>query len=269
VIQAERFGARISVPAQATALKRHDGHYVVRLDDGSAVCALTVLIATGARYRRLAVPGLAGLEGISVYYAATWVEARLCAGDPVVVVGGGNSAGQAAASLARHARRVHLVVRHEDLGRDMSRYLVDQIERNPRVEVVRCTEVRELIGHAALEAVVVADRRTGERRRVDARALFVFIGAEPHTRWLAAGLALDDRGFVLTGADAAGSSGDGEGSGPVTRPLPLETSRPGVFAAGDVRSGSVKRVASAVGEGAMAVRQVHERLELLGGGHGS
>lgn len=269
VIQAERFGARISVSAQATALEGHDGHHVVRLDDGSVVRALTVLIATGARYRRLAVPGLAELEGISVYYAATWVEARHCAGDPIVVVGGGNSAGQAAVSLARHARRVHLVVRHEDLGRDMSRYLVDQIERNPRVDVLRCAEVRELIGHAALEAVVVADRRTGELRRMDARALFVFIGAEPHTKWLATRLALDDRGFVLTGADAAGSSGDGEGSGPVSRPLPLETSRPGVFAAGDVRRGSVKRVASAVGEGAMAVRQVHERLELLGGGHSS
>jgi thioredoxin reductase (NADPH) len=166
VIQAERFGARLSVPAQATALEHQDGHHVVRLDDGSVVRALAVLIATGARYRRLDVPGLAELEGISVYYAATWVEARLCAGDPVVVVGGGNSAGQAAVSLARHARGVHLVVRHEDLGRDMSRYLVDQIERNPTVEVLRCTEVAELIGHDALEAVVVADRRTGERRRM-------------------------------------------------------------------------------------------------------
>jgi thioredoxin reductase (NADPH) len=269
VIQARRFGARITVPAKATGLERLDGHHVLRLDDGSAVRALTVLIATGARYRRLDVPRIGELEGISVYYAATWMEAQFCAGDPIVIVGGGNSAGQAAVFLSKHAHRIHLAIRHEDLGRDMSRYLVDQIERIPTVDVLRCTELRELVGGGALEAVVVEDRRTGRRRRLEARALFVFIGLEPHAGWLGGQLAVDERGFVLTGPDAVASELHADGWDLVRRPLPLETSRPGVFAAGDVRSGAIRRVASAVGEGAMAVRMVHEHLEQLGGGHGA
>ena len=162
VIQAEKFGAQISVPAEATALERHDGHHVVRLDDGSGRARAAVLIATGARYRGSTCPGLDEFEGDSVYYAATWVEARLCAGDPVVIVGGGNSAGQAAVFLARPCAGSASSIRHEDLGRDMSRYLVDQIERNPTVEVLRCTEVRELVG----------DGRPRGRRR----------GGPPHRR---------------------------------------------------------------------------------------
>jgi thioredoxin reductase (NADPH) len=259
-IQAEKFGARISVPAEATALDERDGYYVVRFDDGSEATARTVLITTGARYRKLDVPRLEELEGTCVYYAATMMEAHLCRGDPVAVVGGGNSAGQATLFLAQHTTKVTLLIRHEDLGRDMSRYLADRIERSPKVEVLRTTEVRELVGDWALEALVVENNQTGERRRIEARELFVFIGAKPHTGWLGDKLALDDRGFVLTGR-AARPAENGEGQDAGHEPYLLETSLPGVFAAGDVRSGSIKRVASAVGEGAMAIRLVHARLQ--------
>jgi thioredoxin reductase (NADPH) len=254
VIQAEKFGADINVPAEATALEQRDGHHLVRLDDGQAVEGRTVVVATGARYRKLPVPRLEEFEGTSVHYAATHVETQLCHGDPVAVVGGGNSAGQAAVFLMKHAARVSLLIRGGDLGRSMSRYLADRIERTPGIEVLRHTEVRELVGEGALEAVVVEDNRTGSRRRLEARALFVFIGAEPHTGWLGDRLALDDRGFILTGADAVRDDG--------RQPFLLETSLPGVFAAGDVRSGSIKRVTSAVGEGAMAIRLAHEYLEV-------
>jgi thioredoxin reductase (NADPH) len=259
-IQAEKFGARISVPAEATALDERDGYYVVRFDDGSEATARTVLITTGARYRKLDVPRLEELEGTCVYYAATMMEAHLCRGDPVAVVGGGNSAGQATLFLAQHTTKVTLLIRHEDLGRDMSRYLADRIERSPKVEVLRTTEVRELDGDRALEALVVENNQTGERRRIEARELFVFIGAKPHTGWLGDKLALDDRGFVLTGR-AVRPAENGEGQDAGHEPYLLETSLPGVFAAGDVRSGSIKRVASAVGEGAMAIRLVHARLQ--------
>ncbi|HTE60051.1 MAG TPA: NAD(P)/FAD-dependent oxidoreductase, partial [Solirubrobacteraceae bacterium] len=185
------------------------------------------------------------------YYAATLMEARMCAGDPVVVVGGGNSAGQAAMFLANYAARVQLVVREPELTQNMSRYLADRIERSPDTDVLLHTEARELLGNGALQAVVVEDTQTGERRTIPARALFVFIGAKPHTHWLSGALLLDAGGYVVTGHAAT--------VGGHERML-LETSRPGVFAAGDVRSGSVQRVASAVGDGAMAVRLVHARL---------
>jgi thioredoxin reductase (NADPH) len=261
VIQAEKFGARISVPAQAGALEEIDGLYAVRLDDGTTILGHTVVIATGARYRRLPVPRLEEFEGVSVYYAATLMEAQFCQGDPVAVVGGGNSAGQAAVFMAEHSARVRLLVRSGDLGKNMSRYLVDHILNNRRIEVMLHTEVRELIGEGGtLRALVIEDNRTGERRRVDARALFVFIGAKPCTRWLEGRLAVDEDGFILTGS-AADSAGEAM-PGPAERArLPLETSRPGVFAAGDVRKGSIKRVASAVGEGSMAIRLVHEHLQ--------
>lgn len=253
VVQAERFGARITVPLKAASLEPFDGHYVVHLEGGDQVAGRTVLLATGAHYRRLAVPRLADFEPTSVYYAATEVELQMCRSDPVVVVGGGNSAGQASLSLTMQAARVCLLIRGGDLGKDMSRYLIDQIERNPNIDVLRHTEVRELIGEEVLEAVVVENNQTGERRQIPARALFVFIGAEPHVDWLAGQVELDEDGFVLTGT--------GRGDGPDKRQAAgLETNLPGVFAAGDVRSGSIKRVAAAVGEGAMAVRLVHQHL---------
>jgi thioredoxin reductase (NADPH) len=260
VIQAEKFGATISVPAEAIALDQRDGYHVIRLDDGTEIATRTIVIATGARYRRLDVPRLEEFEGSSVYYAATPMEARFCFRQPVVIVGGGNSAGQATVFLARHAASVRLLIRHDDLRRDMSRYLVDQIERDPNVEVLRHTEVRELVGHdGQLEELVVVDIRTGEVRRLDASLLFVFIGAQPCTGWLRNSLALDDHGYLRTGPAAGSGGSDADRQRPM-----LETSRPGIFAAGDVRSGSIKRVASAVGEGSMAVRLVNEYL--LGSG---
>ncbi len=209
------------------------------------------MLATGVRYRRLDVPGMDRLEGPSVYYAATNFEARLCRGDPVTVVGGGNSAGQAALFLSRNAANVNLVINHDDVNRDMSRYLAERIASAPLVRVWRNSEVCELRGDLGLEEVVVRDLRTDERRSLRTTALFVLIGSEPHTRWLKGAIALDDKGFVL--------SGSGPGGG-----MKFETATAGVFAVGDVRSGSVKRVASAVGEGAVAVRQVHDYLVRAG-----
>ena len=206
------------------------------------------------------MPDLDKFEGTSVYYAATQVEAQLCRNDPVAVVGGGNSAGQASLFLAQHAPVVFLLVRGGDLSASMSRYLIDQIERNDRVRVMLHTEVSELRGGQALESLVAVDNRTGDRHEFPARALFVFIGAKPHTGWLQGQISLDDHGFIRTGADAARFLPPDAAPDAAWRPMLLETSRPGVFAAGDVRSGSVKRVASAVGEGAMAVRMVHERM---------
>jgi thioredoxin reductase (NADPH) len=269
VIQAEKFGAKVDVPARAIGLGQQDGHHVITLDDGTSITSRTIVIATGARYRKLPVPRLEEFEGVSVYYAATQVEVQRCRNDPVVVVGGGNSAGQASLFLAKSASRVVLIVRHGDLGKDMSRYLVDQIERHDRIDVLAHTEVREVRGQdGVLEAVIVEDNQTGERRQLPARAMFVFIGAEPHVDWLGQQVALDEKGFVLTGSDAARAAAshpmpDGD---PVhdRPPLLLETTRHGVFAAGDVRSGSIKRVAAAAGEGAMVVRLIHEHLDGAG-----
>jgi thioredoxin reductase (NADPH) len=251
-LQAEKFGARLAVPARATALESDHGQHRIRLDDGSELLTRTVMIATGKRYRRLPVPRLEEFEGASVHYAATQVEAQLCADDPVAVVGGGNSAGQAAEFLSRQVTEVHLVVREPALTEFMSRYLSSRIERNPKIDVLLETEIRGLEGDDVLEEIVVENTATGGRRRIAARALFIFIGAEPQTDWLDGELALDDGGYIATGA-AAGAH------------WPLETSREGVFAVGDVRSGSVSRVASAVGEGAMAVRLIHAHLQQVGG----
>jgi thioredoxin reductase (NADPH) len=256
-LQARKFGARLVVPGEAVALEREDGHHVVRLAGGEQAAGRTVIVATGARYRKPDVPRLEDFEGLGVYYAATQVEAQLCENDPVLIVGGGNSAGQAAVYLSGRTASCGLMIRGDDLGKSMSRYLVDQIERNDAVDVMTNTEVTALHGDGALEAVEVVDTVSEERREVPCRALFVFIGATPHTEWLRGSVAMDAKGFVLTGRDVQGDhlhEYHGE------RPLFLETSRPGVLAVGDVHSGSVKRVASAVGEGSMAVRLVHQRL---------
>lgn len=257
-LQAAKFGARILVSAEITRLDSGDGQHQLTLADGATVMARAVVLATGARYRRLAVPGLDSFEGNGVYYAATVQEALLCGTGPVVIVGGGNSAGQAAVFLAGRVSRVYVVIRGEDLRKTMSRYLIDQIDRHPRVTVRSCTEIREVHGDDALSAVVTEDNRTGERQTIQTRALFVFIGADPHTSWLAGALRLDDHGFVPTGPAALYSHTDGSQMRTPRQPMMLETSQPGVFAVGDVRSGSVKRVSSAVGEGSMAVRQIHE-----------
>jgi thioredoxin reductase (NADPH) len=248
-IQARKFDAHITVPAEAVALERRDGGYVVRLGDGETVAARTVVIATGAHYRRLPIARLDEFEPTCVYYAATQIEARQCLGDPVVVVGGGNSGGQATVFLSRFASRVALIVREPELGANMSRYLADRIGRLENVEVLLHHELCELRGDGCLDAVVAEDNRTGERRIVPAKALFVFIGASPRTDWLGGQVSLDDGGYILTGEDT-GRHGT----------LYLETSLPGVLAAGDVRHGSIMRIASAVGEGAMAVKLVQAYL---------
>ncbi|MGV9255054.1 FAD-dependent oxidoreductase [Streptomyces sp. NPDC003697] len=262
LLQADKFGARLSIPAEAAGLHRKDDdHYVVAFTDGSEIAARAVVLATGARYRRLQVPGIERLEGTSVHYSATVYEAQQCRSDPVAVVGGGNSAGQAVLFLAQYAPKVYLLVRGPSLEADMSRYLVDQVVGHPRVEVMLHTEVSEVIGQEVLEELDVVDNRTGEHRRLAVRSLFVFTGADPHTEWLAGTIALDSRGFVLTGPEAQGACAHPEvwqGRGRAC--MSLETSLPGVFAAGDVRSGSVKRVASAAGEGAMAIHYVHRHL---------
>ena len=259
VLQAEKFGARRSVPAEVVGLEERDGNHVLQFADGGELVTRTVIVASGVQVRRLPVPGLEQFEDTCVYYAATPIEAQQCVGDPVVVVGGGNSGGQAAVFLADHAAEVRLVVREHRLDENMSRYLADRITQDPRIEVHLHTVVEELEGEGGrLEAVVVKDTVTGERQRLPARDLMVFIGGVPSTSWLPDSVALDSGGYVLTGPDARRATERGESDGP--DPLLLETSLPGVFAAGDVRSGSVKRVASAAGEGAMAVRMVHEHL---------
>jgi thioredoxin reductase (NADPH) len=254
-IQARKFGARIAVGAAAVGLESRDGTYAISLEDGTTLETRALLIATGARYRRLPVRRLEHFEGAGVHYEATFMEEQLCVGAPVAVVGGGNSAGQATVFLSHRAAKVYLLLRHGELTRDMSRYLADRIDRLPNVEVLRGTEVRELLGEDSLDGVIVEDLVSGGRHRLDVRELFVFIGAEPCTDWLEGVVPLDEHGYVLTGPGAVPESHDGQAP-----PTLLETGVPGILAAGDVRAGSIKRVASAVGEGAMAVRLVYAQL---------
>jgi thioredoxin reductase (NADPH) len=249
------------VPEEAVSLKREAGYYRIELSEGGEVVARSVIAASGARYRRLDVPRLERFEGISIHYAATEAEAQRCEGEEVVVVGGGNSAGQAAVYLAGRTRRVYLLIRGGDLGKGMSRYLVDRVTGAGNVEVLANTEVRELVGEDRLDGVVVEDNRSGTRRTLGARGLFVFIGAKANTGWLEGAVELDKRGFVLAGRELDRSALEEDAWRGLSRePYRLETSLPGVFAAGDVRSGSIKRVASAVGEGSMAVSLVHQYL---------
>jgi thioredoxin reductase (NADPH) len=251
--QAIRLGAHLNAPCEAQALRVEPGFHVVTLVDGSEIPARAVIVATGARYRRLDV-ALEQFEGAGVYYSATDLEVRACRGRPVIVVGGGNSAGQAALYLAQQGSPVTLVIRGTDLGKRMSRYLVDRIEADPRIEVRCATEVRALAGNGHLESVTL--EHVPEQRRGDmpCAGLFCFIGAVPATTWLGDMVELDGAGFVLTDRGLHESADNGR------VPLPYETSRPGVFAVGDVRAGSMKRVAAAVGEGSSAVKSVHEYL---------
>ncbi|MGY1702707.1 FAD-dependent oxidoreductase [Geodermatophilus sp. SYSU D00766] len=254
--QAWVFGARFAFMQRATHLEaEHDG-VVVRLNTGGVVVARAVVLSTGAAYRRLGVEPLEALRGAGVYYGAAASEAPRVAGKDVYIVGGANSAGQAAVHLARYARCVTLVVRAASLAAGMSHYLVRQVEETPNIDVRTSTEVVDGGGDGALERLVLRDRRDGAERTVGAAALFLMIGAHPHTGWLPPTVEQDDDGFVLTGRDLSDDAVRAFGR----RPLALETSMPGVLAAGDVRHGSVKRVASAVGEGSIAIQQVHQLL---------
>jgi thioredoxin reductase (NADPH) len=262
-VQASRFGAHTAVPETARALSFEDGHHVVELDRGERLHARTVVVATGASYRRLSVANLAEFEGNGVYYAATQIEAQMCRGNPVVVVGGANSAGQAAVFLAKHVSRVDLVVRGADLAAGMSRYLIDQVEASPRIELHLHSELRALLGNGALEAVTVQDTDAGTTQTMTVAAAFVFIGAVPCTGWLGDTLVTDDDGFLVTGDALQLTHLDLAADGRQRAPSVLETSRPGVFAVGDVRSGSIKRIASAAGEGSMAVLLLHQYIASL------
>ncbi|HEX5848723.1 MAG TPA: FAD-dependent oxidoreductase [Rubrobacter sp.] len=261
LVQADKFGARTAVPQEATGLRREDNRFIIGLSEGGEVVARSIIVASGARYRRLDVESLGQFEGESIHYAATQAEAQRCEGEEVAVVGGGNSAGQAALFLAAHTRKVHLLIRGDDLGKSMSSYLVDRVMNTPNIELLANTEVRVLMGEDRLAGVVVERGHPGELQTLGARFLFVFIGADANTDWLEGTVGLDERGFVLTGTELDRSVLDEEDWRQRSRePFLLETSMPGVFAAGDARSGSIKRCASAVGEGAMAVRLVHQYL---------
>jgi thioredoxin reductase (NADPH) len=244
-VQAMKFGTQFAVPRRVAALEKRaaDGVFCATLDDGAIVCAKAVIVATGVQSRRLPIPRLEDFEGVGIYYAATDVEARYCRETDAVVVGGGNSAGQAAMYLSRTAAHVHVLVRGDSLAASMSDYLLSRLEADPAITIHYQTQISALHGERHLEQVTVRNSATGEDRVIDARAAFIMVGAAPNTGWLSGLVDLDDKGFVLTG------QGVGKAS-------PFETSHPGIFAVGDVRAGSVKRVASAVGEGSVAISKV-------------
>lgn len=260
-VQAQKFGARMVIPVGVSRLEVHETQVVLHVDDGGQVRASTVVVATGARYRRLDVPNLSVFEGRGVWYWASPVEARLCRDEEIVLVGGGNSAGQAAVYLRNFAKKIWMLVRGPSLERSMSRYLIERIVSIDNIEVLTDTELVELYGsrERQLERVRWRNKVTGEEAEKPIRHVFLFIGAEPATAWLdGSGVALDAKNFVLTGSDLPSEGGRAHNR--VRRPLPLETSVRGVFAAGDVRSGSVKRVGAAIGEGAVVGAELHTAL---------
>jgi thioredoxin reductase (NADPH) len=258
--QAVRFGAELLTTCDVVGLEPNGSARTVHFSDGASVSAHSVILATGVSYQRLAVEGLDRLTGRGVFYGSALTEAANCRGEDVYVVGGANSAGQAAAYLARGARSVTILVRGKSLEASMSYYLIQQLAGMDRVSVRTCTEVVEAHGDDHLERLSLRDNVTGDIETVGAGWLFVFIGAAPRTDWLGDLVARDARGFVLAGPDLAADGGRPPGWTLQRPPYHLETSVPGVFVAGDVRAESVKRVASAVGEGAMAVQLVHQYL---------
>ena len=258
--QALKFGAHVIVAKGATRLDCDGQRYTVEIDGGPRIRSRAVIVATGARYRKPALANLSTFEGAGVYYGATPMEAQLCVGEDVVVVGGGNSAGQAAVFLASSARRVHILVRGPGLAETMSRYLIRRIEENPAIVVRTNTEIVALEGNDKLARIQWRADRTGDLETHDIRHVFIMTGADPNTRWLDGCLTLDDQGFVKTGPDLS-SEELANAQWPLARPpYLLETSRPRIFAVGDVRGGNIKRVASAVGEGSIAVALVHQVL---------
>jgi thioredoxin reductase (NADPH) len=263
VAQAQRFGVEILNPQEATGLRREDPYRIVTLSDGSEVSCHALVVATGVSYRKLGVPGIDRLTDAGVYYGAAMTEAMACKGEDVYLVGGANSAGQAAMYFARYASRVILLVRGDSLFKGMSRYLVDQISQTPNIEVRLHASVAGVHGAEHLEAIDVADASSGKVETVPTRSLFIFIGAEPRTTWLADVVERDAHGFLLAGSDLVLDGKLPAGWNVERQPFLLETSVPGVFVAGDVRHGSVKRVASGVGEGSITVSFVHQHLAHL------
>jgi thioredoxin reductase (NADPH) len=260
VTQAERFGAEIVAPQKVVSIKIDGQYRCVELADGSELCCHALLLACGVSYRRLDVPGIAALTGAGVYYGASITEAMFCSNEDVFVVGGANSAGQAAIYFARYARRVIMLVRDESLSKDMSKYLIDRIEYTNNIEVKTRTSVVAVQGKQHLESITIVNDKTHEEQTLPATSLFILIGAAPHTSWLKQVVNGDEKGFILTGPDLMHEAQPPEGWRLEREPFFLETSVPGVFAAGDVRHGSIKRVASSVGEGAMAVQLIHRYL---------
>jgi thioredoxin reductase (NADPH) len=260
--QAQKFGAKVLIANNVTKLNCEQRPYELSVDCGQVIRARTVVIASGAQYNKPGIDNLKKFEGQGVYYGATYLEAQLCGDDEVIVVGGGNSAGQAAVYLSQTASKVHMLVRATQLSETMSRYLIQRIEENPTIEMHYCTELVGLEGDSQLERVTWKDTNTGETSTHDIRHVFIMAGASPRTEWLKDCVALDSKGFILTGRDLDPVLQDFKW--PLSRaPLMLETSLPGVFAVGDVRAGNVKRVASAVGEGSISIYLVHRVLAEL------
>jgi thioredoxin reductase (NADPH) len=259
IAQTEKFGAKMMVAHGVLRLDCDKRPYKVFLDNGNKLAARTIVIATGAQYNKPRIANLAQFEGQGIYYGATYMESQLCEQEEIIVVGGGNSAGQAAVFLAQTARKVHILVRSHQLAETMSRYLVQRIEENPAIELHHKTEIVSLAGDTHLEQVTWQDKSTGQTSVHDIRHVFIMAGASPRTEWLKGCITLDEKGFILTGRDLDSVNGDAAPAKART-PYMLETSLPGVFAVGDVRAGNVKRVASAVGEGAIAVHLVHRAL---------
>ncbi len=258
--QAQRFGAQLMIAKGASLLDCSRRPYTIKIDGGQRIKARTVIIATGAEYRRLDLPNLDQFEGSGIYYGATFIEAQLCGDEEVIVVGGGNSAGQAAVFLAQTAKHVHMLIRSGGLTETMSRYLIRRIEESPAITLRTCTEIVDLQGDTHLEGVTWRDNNTRETETHPIRHIFVMTGAAPSTAWLEGCLALDGKGFIRTGVDLTPDD-LARAKWPLSRsPLLLETSLPGVFAVGDVRGGNLKRVASAVGEGSIAVALIHQVL---------
>jgi thioredoxin reductase (NADPH) len=261
VVQAEKFGAQMMVGERVVKIRCDEQPYQLTLGNGSLIETRSIVVATGAQYNKPNVANLKQFEGQGVYYAATFMEAQLCAGEEVIVIGGGNSAGQAAVFLAETVHKVHMLVRGKELSSTMSRYLIQRIVENPVIELHVQTEISGLEGDSHLERVTWLDRATGEESVHEIRHVFVMAGASPRTDWLRGCLALDGQGFILTGRDLDPVLDKAPIKWPLSRaPQMLETSLPAVFAVGDIRSGNVKRVASAVGEGSISIHLVHRAL---------
>ena len=264
VVQAEKFGAQMMVGEKVVQIRCDQRPYQLTLENGELIDTRSIVIATGVQYNKPSVENMERFEGQGIYYSATFMEAQLCTGEEIIVVGGGNSAGQAAAFLAETVHKVHMLVRGKELSETMSRYLIQRIVENPVIELHLQTEIVALAGDSHLERVTWLNRATGEKSGHDIRHVFVMAGASPHTDWLGGCLALDKQGFILTGRDLDPVLATAPLKWPLGRsPQMLETSLPAVFAVGDIRSGNVKRVASAVGEGSISIHLVQNALAVM------